>query len=178
MLLWLVYPTAGQTPLPQLRALFHGAKTLFWQVEPRFNVNYNPIESLPPLAPNDPDVARYRRAAQAAENFLAAAGPQSKSEGVPIMLYFAAMSYSRIGEHEKALHYINRLLTEHSNYKWPRLEGYPEEDRPIKADLLHLKLWHMSQLNQYAKEAKEKPSLVVLKSVAQTGVEATQAAAV
>ncbi|MDQ3815966.1 MAG: tetratricopeptide repeat protein, partial [Armatimonadota bacterium] len=178
-LLWLIYPAWSQTSPVKLWVLFENAKNLFWQVEPRFHVNFNPIESLPPLSPNHPDVARYRRAAQAAEKFLAEAGPKSDSKGVPIMLYFAAMSYSRISEHEKALFYINRLLRDYPDYKRPRMEGYPEEDRPVKADLLHLKLWHQSQLKQYAKQAKQKDQtpLAVLKSVAQEGVAAVRAAA-
>ncbi|MDQ3814425.1 MAG: tetratricopeptide repeat protein [Armatimonadota bacterium] len=176
-LLWLVYPAGSQTSSTKLRGLFENAKNLFWQAEPRFHVNFNPIESLPPLSPNDPDVVRYRRAAQVAEAFLTAAGPNSKSTGVPIMLYFAAMSYSRISQHEKALHYISRLLAEFPNYKRPRLVGYPEQDRPVKSDLLHLKLWHMSRLKQYAQEAKDQSPLVILKSVAQDGIVAIQAAA-
>lgn len=173
----LAYPAFSLTASPKLRSLFENAKVLFWQVEPEFNVNSNPIENLPPLAENDADVVYYRRAAQAAERFLVAAGPKSKSEGVPIMLYFAAMSYSRINEHEKVLLYINRLLTEYSDYKRPRMAGYPEEDRPVKADLLHLKLWHTSQLKQYEKEAKRKSTLAVLKEVAQSGIQAMQAKA-
>ena len=174
-LLCLALPSVAQTSLQNLRALFGSAQTLFWQVEPRFSINDNPIKSLPPLSPDDPNVLRYRKAGQAAQKFLVAAGPQSKSEGVPIMLYFAAMSYSRISEHDKALYYINRLLTEYPNYARPRQVDTPEEDRPIKADLLHLKLWHMSQLKQFEKQAKTQPPLSVLKEVAKEGIAAVEA---
>lgn len=131
---------------PSLSNLFSAAATAFWNVEPKFHIYDNPIDSLSALTKGDPAIHAYRRAAQAAELFLAS--QQKPSEGTPVMLYFAAMSYSRLNEHEKTLLYIDRLLNEFPNYKRPRVDGDPFFDHPLRADLMHLRLWHSLQLNK------------------------------
>lgn len=134
-------------PAPTLSALFYNAAQAFWAVEPKFSIYDRPFTSLAPLAPNDPAVAGYKGAAQAAETFLAAqAKRRVPSEGIPVMLYFAAMSYHRLGDHKKTLAAIDRLLTEFPDYRRPRVDGDPFFNHDPRADLLLLKLWHSGQV--------------------------------
>ena len=141
-------PAATSPPSPSLSALFHKAADAFWSVEPRFSSYDLPFTQLTPLPPGDAAIPRYQSAARAAEEFLAAQkASQTPSEGTPVMLYFAAMSYDRLGDHARTLVYLDRLLREFPDYKRPRIDGDPFFDHSPRAELLLLRMWHARQLH-------------------------------
>lgn len=140
-------PAATPPRALSLSALFYKAAEAFWSVEPKFEFYDAPFTKLEPLPPNHAAIPRYQRAARAAETFLLAqAARKTPSEGTPVMLYFAAMSYDRIGNHQKTLIYIDRLLREFPDYNRPRVNGDAFFDHPVRADLMHLRMWHARQL--------------------------------
>lgn len=164
-----------------LTPLFDRATQLFWTAEPRFNNEYNPVQSLPALEPSDPQTALYRRAAASAEAFLLAQARNGRVDRrTPVMIYFAAMCYSRLNEHEKAIYYIDRMLNEYPDYRRARLEGSPELDRPVRGNLLHLKLYHTGQLANLSLTDAVKTActgqkpLELLATVVEEGAEATK----
>lgn len=67
---------------------------------------------------------------------------------------------------------IDQLLHSHPNYQRPRVEGFSKFDRSVRADLLHLKLYHASRLTDFSKIQK---SMEFLRSVAAEGTEALNA---
>ena len=170
----------------ELQRLFSTAANLFWSVEPKLG-GEEAKPGLPPLPADHPDVPRYRRAAVVAEHYLTTGRQAGLTTGatsdIPhptshiwTMLYLAAMSWSRIGEHEKAIQHIDRLLKENPDYRRPRVYRISDRfSRPVKAGLLHLRLYHQLQLLSFSPSPVAPQPLDILRSTSVQGADALAA---